>query len=252
MRDKIHLQFSIYITLILWGCCVAETFAAVNERLANSKYNRGIVLMNSNPSLALIELQLAAKLNPKDPKIFVAIGQTHFGQYRSKEAIKAFEKAIKINNGFVEAYLYLGRTYVSLKEWSKAIQTFRVALKYPNFIAPHYIHNAIGWAYYEKNEFQRSIEELQKAIRLKENYSIAYYNLGLSLVGIENFDEAIKKYKMAIKYQPDLVQAHYQLALIFMKNNMEKEAQAEFQKVIELAPDSKLAEDAKNYLNIIG
>lgn len=208
--------------------------------------------MNSNPRLALIDFQMAAKLNPKDPKIFVAIGQTHFGQNKSKEAIEALKKAIKINNSYVDAYLYLGRVYVFLKEWSNAIQTFRVALKYPNFIAPHYIHNAIGWAYYEKNEFEKSIEELQKAIRLKKSYPTAYYNLGLSLVGIGNFDEAIKKYKLAIKYQPSLVPAHYQLALIFMKKNMVKEAQAEFQKVIGLAPASKLSQEAKNYLNIIG
>jgi Tfp pilus assembly protein PilF len=47
------------------------------------------------------------------------------------------------------------------------------------------------------------------------------------------------------------VQAHNQLALIYLKKSMKEEARKEFQKVVELAPDSLLAEEAKNYLNII-
>ena len=47
------------------------------------------------------------------------------------------------------------------------------------------------------------------------------------------------------------MQAHNQLALIYLKKSMKEEARKEFQKVMELAPDSLLPEEAKNYLNII-
>ncbi len=207
--------------------------------------------MGSDPFLAMNELNFAKKLNPREPKIFVAIGQIYFSQKSYREAIKAFEKAIKLNENFVVAYSNLGYTYMSLKEWDKAIENFRMIFNYPGITAPHYVHNAIGWAYYEKNEFKKSIEELKKAIELKSNYAIAYYNLGLSILGLENFDQAFIEFKNAVKYQPGLVQAHNRLALPYLKKNMKQEARKEFQKVMELAPDSLLAEEAKNYMDII-
>jgi len=251
MIKKIFLRLILFIILIPWGTSISQVFAEKDIELADIKYNRAILLMDSSPSLAMNELNTAKELNPKDPKIVVAIGQIYFRQNNYQEAIKAFEKAIKLNKNYVVAYSNLGYTYMSLREWDKAIQNFRIILKYPNLTSPHYVYNAVGWVYYEKNEFRKSIEELKKAIELKKNYAIAYYNLGLSLMGLEDFDQAINEFKNAIKYQPDLVQPHNQLALIYLKKNMKQKARKKFQKVMELAPESLLAEEAKNYLAII-
>lgn len=253
MTKKIYLRTILFlIVLILWGYSVSKVFAGKKDiELADEMYSRAILLMGPDPSLAMSELNLAKKRNPREPKIFVAIGQIYFSQKNYQEAIKAFKKAIKFNENFVVAYSNLGYTYMALKEWDKAIENFRVIFNYPGITAPHYVHNAIGWAYYEKNEFRKSIEELKKAIELKNNYAIAYYNLGLSLLGLENFDQAFIEFKNAAKHQPELVQAHNRLALLYLKKNMKQEARKEFQKVIELAPNSPLAEEAKKYLVIM-
>lgn len=253
MTKKIYLLTILFlIVLIPCGYSVSKVFAGKKDiELADAMYSRAILLMGSDPSLAMNELNSARKLNPREPKIFVAIGQIYFNQKNYQEAIKAFKKAIKFNENFVVAYSNLGYTYMALKEWDKAIENFRVIFNYPGIMAPHYVHNAIGWAYYEKNEFRKSIEELKKAIELKNNYAIAYYNLGLSLLGLENFDQAFIEFKNAVKYLPELVQAHNRLALLYLKKNIKQEARKEFQKVIELAPKSLLAEEAKNYLGIM-
>tara|TARA_B100000315_G_scaffold135923_1_gene125187 strand:+ start:19003 stop:19770 length:768 start_codon:yes stop_codon:yes gene_type:complete len=253
MKKKMYLQFVLFfIVLFLWGPGVSKGFAEKEDILrADAIYNRAMLLMNSDPSLAMNELNSAKKLNPKDPKILVAIGQIYFRQNKYQEAIESFEKALQLDKNYVVAYSNLGYTYMALKEWNNAIQSFRMILNYPNITAPHYVYNAIGWAYYEKNEFNKSIEELKKAVELKNDYAVAHYNLGLSLLGLENFDHAFVEFKNAVKFQPELVQAHNQLALIYLKKNMKEEARKEFQKVMELAPDSLLAKEAKNYLNIL-
>ncbi len=251
MKHKLS-QLIICVFIIFFGFCLSETYAEKNKTLAEIKYNQAVLLMDSNPFFALKELTIAAKLNPKEPKIPVAIGKIYLKQKLYPKAIDAFQKAIKIQKNYVDAYSNLGYTYVILKEWDKAIQSFRFILKYPNLTSPHYVHNAIGWAYYEKNDFKKSIIELKKAIRFKYDYSNAYYNLGLSLLGLEDDEEAIKKFKTAIKYNPDFVQAHNHLALIYLKKNMKNDAQEEFLKVIELAPDSQSAKEAKKYLDLIG
>lgn len=218
------LRFFLFFTvLFLWGTGVPKGFAEKKDIVrADVIYNRAMLLMDSDPSLAMNELNSAKKLNPKDPKILVAIGQIYFRQKDYRAAIKAFEKALKLNKNYVVAYSNLGYTYMALKEWNNAIQNFRMILNYPNLTAPHYVYNAIGWAYYEKNEFKKSIEELKKAVELKNNYAIAHYNLGLSLLGLENFDNAFVEFKNAVKFQPELVQAHNQLALIYLKKRYAK------------------------------
>lgn len=251
MDKKINLWHILIVFILFQGLVVQSVFAENNIELVEKAFNRAILLMDSAPSIALQELTTAAELNPNNPKIFVAIGQVHFKLNDHQEAIKAFEKAIKINKDFAVAYSNLGYAYMSLKNWDKAIQNFRIILKYPNLTAPHYVHNAIGWAFYEKNEFIQSIDELKKAIQMKGNYSTAYYNLGLSLIGLEKIDEAITKLKEAIKYQPGFVQAHNQLALLYLKRNLNREAREEFKKVIEFVPDSPLAKDAENYMDLI-
>jgi tetratricopeptide (TPR) repeat protein len=251
MKNKLS-QIIFCLFIIFFGFCLSETFAGKNKILAEIKYKQAVLLMDSSPLFALKQLTIAAKLNPREPKIPVAIGKIYRKQKLYQKAIDAFQKAIKIRKNYVDAYSNLGYTYVFLKEWDKAIQSFRFILRYPNSTAPYYVHNAIGWAYYEKNDFKKSIIELKKAIRFKYNYPNAYYNFGLSLLGLEDYEEAIKKFKIAIEYNPDFVQAHNHLALIYLKKNMHKEAQEIFLKVIELAPDSQPAKEAKKYLDLIG
>ena len=119
-----------------------------------------MLLMDSDPSLAMNKLNSAKKLNDKDPKILVAIGEAYFRQNKYKETIESFEKALQLDKNYVVTFSNLAYTYMAFKEWNDAIQSFRMVLNYPNIAAPHYVHNAIGWVYYEKNEIKKSIEEL--------------------------------------------------------------------------------------------
>ncbi len=100
--------------------------------------------MDSDPSLAMNELNSAKKLNLKDPKILVAIGQVYFRQNKYQEAIESFEKALQLDKNYVVTFSNLAYTYMALKEWNNAIQSFRMILNYPNIAAPHYVYNAIG------------------------------------------------------------------------------------------------------------
>ncbi len=109
MTKKIYPRIILFlIVLILWGYSVSKVFAGKKDiELADVMYSRAILLMGSDPFLAMNELNFAKKLNPREPKIFVAIGQIYFSQKSYREAIKAFEKAIKLNENFVVAYYIL-------------------------------------------------------------------------------------------------------------------------------------------------
>lgn len=146
MTKIMCLRFVLFfIVLFLWGHGVSKGFAEKEDVVrADAIYNRAMLLIDSDPSLAMNELNSAKKLNPKDPKILVAIGQVYFRQNKYQEAIESFEKALQLDKNYVVTFSNLAYTYMALKEWNNAIQSFRMILNYPNIAAPHYVYNAIG------------------------------------------------------------------------------------------------------------
>ncbi|MFV1951111.1 MAG: tetratricopeptide repeat protein [Nitrospinota bacterium] len=241
----------IAIILTYWGC--AGNKKEINDRLiAESKYKLGLAYMDDNDiPPARRELLKAVKLSPDDPKIHNALGRTYVVEREFLMAEKAFNNALTLDPEFVEAYSMLGYVCMELKKRDKAIEIFQKLLNYQN-IPLHYVHNAIGWAYYEKGEHKKAEEELSLALRYKDDYPIAHYNLGLAYFGMGKFDLAIKEYKRAIELSPEFVMAHNQLGLLYLKRNNIERAIEEFNKVINLAPDSKMAATSKKYLDLIG
>ena len=241
----------IVMPLIYSGC--AGNKKKINDRLiAEKKYQLGLAYLDDNAiPLARRELIEAVKLSPKDPKIHNALGRIHVTEREFLMAEKEFNKVLTLDSEFVEAYSMLGYVYMELKEQDKAIEMFQKLLEYPD-IPLYYIHNAIGWAYYEKGEHKRGEEELSLALHYKDDYPIAHYNLGLTYFGMRKFDLAIKEYKRAIELSPEFVMAHNQLGLLYLKMNNIERATEEFNKVINLAPDSKMAATSKKYIDLIG
>ena len=78
-----------------------------------------------------------------------------------------------------------------------------------------------------------------------------YSELGNTFLQLERYKPAEIAFKNAIKINPDFVNAHYGLAGAYLKQNLSNEALIEFQKVIELAPDSQEAKYAQNILQQI-
>lgn len=50
----------------------------------------------NTPDLALLDLESAAKLSPKDAEIYVMCGEIYLSQKKKREAYVAFEKAIEL------------------------------------------------------------------------------------------------------------------------------------------------------------
>ena len=69
--------------------------------------------------------------------------------------------------------------------------------------ASHTAHGNLGILLSIKGELQNAIKHLNKAIRLKHNYSIAHYNLGICFKEQGNLSAAIDSYKTTIKLNPN-------------------------------------------------
>ena len=75
-----------------------------------------------------------------------------------------------------------------------------------------------------------------------------FYNIGVSFRNQNRAEEAIKYFTKAVTVKPEYVDGYYQRALTYFGANKFAECRADFEKVIELAPDSDQAETAKKAL----
>jgi len=99
-------------------------------------------------------------------------------------------------------------------------------------------HYERGKALYNQGKFAEAEKEYREAIRLKPNFVVAHYNLGLALKWSGGGPyEAIKEYREAIRLKPDYAEAHYELAAVLYGFGESEEAIKELREYVRLKPD---------------
>ena len=78
-----------------------------------------------------------------------------------------------------------------------------------------------------------------------------YNQLGTIYTRLEKYKQAEMAFKNSLKIYHDFVSAHYGLAGAYLKQNKQTEALEELQKVIELAPNSREAQNARELIQKI-
>ena len=111
-----------------------------------------------------------------------------------------------------------------------------------------------GYACMEK-DYDCTIDNYSKAIDLKPDYQIAYFNRGIAYYSKANYDQAIKDYSKAIELNPIDSDAYYSRGLAYYDKKSYDQAIKDYTKAIELKPDYASAyvnrgvtyEDKKEY-----
>ena len=96
---------------------------------------------------------------------------------------------------------------------------------------------------FDKKNYDSAIKYYKLALKLKQDSSIAYYNIGQAKVLSSNYSytEAIKDYTASIELNPKFIDAYFRRGLIYSvisdyNEDFQKQAIADFSKVIELEP----------------
>jgi len=129
------------------------------------------------------------------------------------EALEAYDKVIALNSQCADAYL--GKWYI-LEDQEKNTEALEVYIKTLELKVPNtdsYIHFQSGCALGKLERYEEAIKAYDRAIELKPDYAIAYYNKGCTLGKLERYEEAIVAYDKAIELDPDYVGAYYQRSI---------------------------------------
>lgn len=201
--------------------------------------------------------------NNRNADAFVGLGLI---SEQSGDLVKAsieYQEALKIDPNNAPAHLGMARWYIGSKppKADEAISEANIAVKSNNKSVQSAAYESLGSAYLLKREYNKASEMYKKATDINPNQVNAYVLYANSLLSayfsrarIQDFAPMIQKAlaatDQAIKVDPTYIYTYtFRYQLYFMSKDLVKATETA-QKIISLAPDSKILteEQKKNML----
>ena len=242
-----HIPLLVLFVFTLTGCAgnQAETKKRTDalQRLGASLVQEGSV------RAGLEKLLEAAKLDPTNSAIHqeLALAYRDLGEFQL--SLDHFKKALELRPEFPQAWNNMGTVYLLLRQWDLAINCFQMAVGDILYRTPHFAYSNLGLAYIKKEQYQKAIASLRKALKSAPSYSPARTNMGIALERMNRWEEAMDAYKNAISVDPEYPASHFHLGRLYMRFNRNSEAAEELHQTIKLDPRGHLAQEAKKLLN---
>lgn len=194
--------------------------AQIAKDTANAHFYdiKGILLLESGDSSGAIKAyEKAIDIYP-DPIYIIALA-TLYAQTHNPLALDMADALLYADkaNANRHAFFIKGLYYSYNKQPEKAIPFFDKCLAISFTDMDAYLEKSI--ALYDLKKYEASLEVLNKAIVLQNNFDAAYYYKGRTLEKLNNKAEAIEAYRLALLYDPQYTEAKEALNRLTVKAN---------------------------------
>jgi len=202
------------------------------------------------------EVQQAQQKQSGNALAKAAIEQGNVDLQASKfaEARAQYEKALsllEVDDPALKASIErtIAKTYYEDKQPAKAIETLKKALETaPNDQESLQLIVNLLVAQNREEEAKVYMAKLPQGAKVDPNTRL---NLGIKAYNEKKLPEALQYFNQVVTENPDLAEAYYFRGLVYLNLNKTAEAKADFQKLLALDPNSKYANDAKEFLKSI-
>jgi tetratricopeptide (TPR) repeat protein len=179
------------------------------------------------------------------------------GAAKFDEAVTKFTEAATLVPKCFDCYYNVGFAHMQKKEYDKAEEAFNKSIE----LKPDYVeaYNGLATVYNAQKKFDKAGEASQKAADLAAAAGPAggsggvdaEYNNGVIDWNAGKIPEAQAHFEKVIELKPDHAEAHYQLGMAFLNQAKMPEAIAMFEKYLVLAPQGPNATAAAGILKQI-
>jgi Flp pilus assembly protein TadD len=165
----------------------------------------------------------------------------------SSQAIVQLKAAIVEYPEFMLAYNEMGVQYMRLNDFQKSDEALQAALKIdPKAFMP--LMNR-GIVLVMLKRYGDAEPLLREVVKMKSEHPVGHYFLGQAVANLGNFDEAEKELTTAVKLGGDeMKEAHRLLAIIYSSRGDKKHAIAELETYLRLVPTTPDAEQLRNVI----
>ena len=174
-------------------------------------------------------------------------------QAKFKDAGKNLRKAVELRPEFPEAWNNLSVAESQLRSWDEAVTAAQNALKDAAYATPELARANLGWAYYQKKDFQSAWKELHEAVSRAPGFCVARYRLAKVYVDRSEIDQAADALAPVLS---DVKRCPIQEAQLLggLLNERKREmvsARELFQRCVDMAPRSCIADECRRYAKLI-
>jgi tetratricopeptide (TPR) repeat protein len=184
---------------------------------------------------AIEEYTKVLVLDPQNINALVQRGYAHQYKGNINRDFMDYNSAIKINASLASEPSMICVLYDTSKDTiDRAIENCNKAISAkPNFSLLYYKR---ATAYRQKQDYERAINDYTKATELYPNFYSAYLDRGSSLVDKKDYDKALRDFDKAISLNPNNPSALTARGQLFWTIKAFDKAIIEFNKVISLSP----------------
>lgn len=206
------------------------------SKSAEAYYIRGIV--KSALGLykeAIVAFEIAIRLKPSYSEAYAARGgvKIDLGQY--SDAIKDYDTAIELKPDYSDAYAGRGLAKVELGQYTEAVKDYDTAIQFEPDDARIYVDRARAK---EKTErWVEAIADYDAVILLKPDNAEIYLSRGLVKVKLEQYADAIKDYDTAMRIKPEDAEIYANRGMANAFSGRHSEAVKDYDLTILMNPD---------------
>lgn len=147
---------------------------------------------------AIEAMHAVVQLEPQSDRVHFALGALYDESKDKDKTIEYMQKAIELNPHNAAALNYLGYTYADMGvELDRAERLIIRALA----LAPNdgFYIDSLGWVYYRKGDFQRAVQQLEKAVHLVVDDPVIIEHLGDAYVKDGKTAKGMRSYRDALE-----------------------------------------------------
>lgn len=216
--------------------------AAIQYQFSYEFYSKGDLIR------AYRSILQAEQASPKSTDVLNLKGLILFRQEKYEESERAFQEALNLDPGLSEVLNNLGTLYFQEKKYDKAEAVLKRALDNPLYLYPERIHNNLGLVYYAQSKPKQAKDEFLRSIQVRDDFYLAYQNLGKLLLKENNYEDAKPYLEAAVKNCPKCSEPHYHLGTVLLKENNRAEAIKLFREAYKLDPNGYYGQLGKRFL----
>jgi len=247
MNSRIHLLTLFLCILMGATACTATQEKNAKQATAYRELAEAYIAERQY-TLALQELLKAEKLSPNSALIQNDLGLVHMIKDRMDLSVKHFKLALDFKPDYAEAMNNLATAYLKMEDWDEAITYLDKLSQNLVYATPHYALLNLGWAYFNKKDYAQAEKYYKLAIKhyddgfsKDETYIKALGGLARTYTATGKLAPALSTFGTAIKWAPNYAPTYFYLGQTYEKAGQSRDAKMAYLKVLDLAPDSEIA-----------
>jgi len=207
-------------------------------------------LMEGDPTGALQALLQSEAISPKMPEVHNSLALAYFAKKDYQLALKEAQTAVHLAPDYSDANNTLGKMYVDMGRYDQGLPYLLKAANNPLYRDAYKSLTNLGILFYRKGDFAHAATYFSKAIDANRDGScVAHYYRGHLSLRAGDYADAIRNYQEATKkFCGGFADAHLAVGIVYEREKQYELARKTFLDVETRFPDSKVADEATQYL----